>query len=147
MEIIEIINKKRKNIELNEREIEFITDGYVKGTICDYQMSALLMAICINGMTTSEINYLTKYMILSGKTIDTKSLGNHVLDKHSTGGVGDKTTLIVVPIVASLGVNVLKMSGRGLGHTGGTADKLESIPGYIISMTEKKFISQIKKSN
>lgn len=145
MEIIEIINKKRKNIELNEREIKFIIDGYVKGTICDYQMSALLMAICINGMSTSEINYLTKYMILSGKTIDTKSIGKHVLDKHSTGGVGDKTTLIVVPIVASLGVNVLKMSGRGLGHTGGTADKLESIPGYTINMTEKKFISQIKK--
>ena len=86
MEIIEIINKKRKNIELNEREIKFIIDGYVKGTICDYQMSALLMAICINGMSTSEINYLTKYMILSGKTIDTKSIGKHVLDKHSTGG-------------------------------------------------------------
>lgn len=145
MEIIEIINKKRKKMELSEKEIEFVIDKYVKEIITDYQMSALLMAICINGMSNEEINYLTKYMILSGKTIDTKNLGRHVLDKHSTGGVGDKTTLIVVPLVASLGINVLKMSGRGLGHTGGTADKLESIPGYKTSITEKKFINQIKK--
>lgn len=147
MNVIEIINKKRKKIELSEKEIEFVVNGYVNDTIADYQMSALLMAICINGMSYDEINYLTKYMILSGKTIDFKDIKGNILDKHSTGGVGDKTTLIIVPLVASLGVNVAKMSGRGLGHTGGTADKLESIPGYKINLTEKQFINQIKKIN
>lgn len=147
MNIIEIINKKRLNIELNEQEIKYVIENYVNGNIKDYQMSALLMAICINDCTIDETFYLTKYMIQSGHTIDFSSIKGPIVDKHSTGGVGDKTTLIIAPLVASTGLNVAKMSGHGLGFTGGTADKLEGIPGYKTNLTEQQFLNQIKKIN
>ena len=143
MNIVEIINKKRLNKELTDSEIQYVIEEYMKDNIKDYQMSALLMAICLNGMTDEEIFSLTKYMTLSGDRLDLSELGC-VVDKHSTGGVGDKTTMIVGPIVASCGVLVAKMSGRGLGHTGGTIDKLESIPGFVSNLTEEEFIRQVK---
>ena len=143
MNIIEIINKKRIGKILSKEEIEYVINGYVDGKIPDYQMSSLLMAIAIKGMTENEIIYLTTYMLNSGERLDLKSLGN-VVDKHSTGGVGDKTTMIVAPIVASCGVSVAKMSGRGLGHTGGTIDKLESIPGFQVNLDTANFLKQVK---
>ena len=143
MNIIEIINKKRLKEELSDEEIKYIIDGYLEGSIKDYQMSSLLMAILINDMTNNEIYSLTKYMADSGDKLDLSPLGNNVVDKHSTGGVGDKTTLIIAPIVASCGVKVAKMSGRGLGHTGGTIDKLESIPGFTVNLTEQEFLDQV----
>ncbi len=143
MNIIEIINKKRKYETLTDEEIKYIIDGYLSGDIKDYQMSALLMAILLNDMTSDEINSLTKYMADSGDKLDLSPLGVNVVDKHSTGGVGDKTTLIIAPLVASCGVKVAKMSGRGLGHTGGTIDKLESIPGFTVNLTEKEFINEV----
>ena len=124
MDIIEIINKKRLGKILSNEELTFVINGYLNGSIADYQMSSLLMAIVINGMTDHEIITLTKLMLESGERLDLSSLGT-VVDKHSTGGVGDKTTMIIAPIVASCGVKVAKMSGKGLGHTGGTIDKLE----------------------
>ena len=144
MNIIDIINKKRLGKILTEKEIEYIVNGYVNGSIPDYQMSSLLMAIVLKKMTEHEIILLTKYMLESGDRIDLSSL-EHVVDKHSTGGVGDKTTLIIGPIVASLGCSVAKMSGKGLGHTGGTIDKLESIPKFKVNLTEKEFIDSVKK--
>ena len=147
MNILDIINKKRLNSSLSKSEIEYVVRAYLDDTIKDYQMSSLLMAICINGMNQDEINYLTDAMINSGETIDLSNVGGATVDKHSTGGVGDKTTLIVAPIVASLGVKVYKMSGRGLGHTGGTIDKLESIPGFKVDLTKKQFLSQVNKIN
>ena len=146
MNIVEIIDKKRLNKELSKEEIEFFINGIVNNEIKDYQTSSLLMAITINGMSEDETCYLTDAMINSGEVIDLSSLGM-VVDKHSTGGVGDKTTLVLAPLVASLGVNVAKMSGRGLGHTGGTIDKLESIEGFNVTMDLKKFINQVKKIN
>lgn len=143
MNIVELINKKRLNQCLTDSEIKYIIEEYMNDNIKDYQMSSLLMAICINGMTDEEIFSLTKYMTLSGDKLDLTSLSN-VVDKHSTGGVGDKTTMIVGPLVASCGVPVAKMSGRGLGHTGGTIDKLESIPGFNSNLTEENFINQVK---
>ena len=143
MNIIDIIIKKKNKEVLTEEEIKYVVEGFTKGEIKDYQMSSLLMAIVLNGMTDDEVIYLTKYMILSGDSLDLSSI-NNVVDKHSTGGVGDKTTLIVGPIVASCGCYLAKMSGRGLGYTGGTIDKLESIPGFNTSLTEEKFISNIK---
>ena len=143
MNIIDIIDKKRKKEELTDEEIKYVVDSFTNGNIKDYQMSSLLMAITINDMTNEEIYSLTKHMLHSGSTIDLSMLSN-VVDKHSTGGVGDKTTLIISPIVASCGVNVAKMSGRGLGHTGGTIDKLESIPGFNVNLTKEEFINQIK---
>jgi len=147
MNIIEIINKKRQKEALTDNEIKYLIDGFLSGEIKDYQMSALLMAILLNDMTNDEINSLTKYMAGSGKTLDLSRLGLNVVDKHSTGGVGDKTTLIISPIVASLGVKVAKMSGRGLGHTGGTIDKLEAIPGFNVNLSEDDFINQVDKIN
>lgn len=147
MNILDIINKKRLNSSLSKSEIEYVVRAYLDDTIKDYQMSSLLMAICINGMNQDEINYLTEAMINSGETIDLSNVGGATVDKHSTGGVGDKTTLIVAPIVASLGIKVYKMSGRGLGHTGGTIDKLESIPGFKVDLTKKQFLSQVNKIN
>ena len=147
MNIIEIINKKSLKEELSDKEIKYVVDGFLSGEIKDYQMSALLMAILINDMTNDEIYSLTNYMALSGKMLDLSPLGPNVVDKHSTGGVGDKTTLIISPIVASCGVKVAKMSGRGLGHTGGTIDKLESIPSFDVSLTEEEFINQINDIN
>lgn len=146
MRMFDIIEKKKNKQELTKEEIKFVVENYTNGSVPDYQMSALLMAICINGMNDNEINYLTYYMLNSGDRIDL-SMFNNTVDKHSTGGVGDKTTLIVTPIVASLGDKVAKMSGRGLGFTGGTVDKLESIKGYNISLTKDEFINQVRDIN
>ncbi|MDO4394517.1 MAG: thymidine phosphorylase [Mycoplasmatota bacterium] len=145
MNIIDIINKKRLKEELTDEEIKYIIDKYLDDTIKDYQMSSLLMAILLNGMTDEEIYSLTKYMASSGDKLDLTILGDNVVDKHSTGGIGDKTTLIISPLVASCQVKVAKMSGRGLGYTGGTIDKLESIPGFNVNLTEKEFIAEINK--
>lgn len=143
MRMYDIIQNKRNGLELTDAEIEFFIKGYTDGTIPDYQASALMMAIYFNGMNERETVTLTKAMAVSGDTVDLSEFGNLSADKHSTGGVGDKTSLIVAPIVASLGGKVTKMSGRGLGHTGGTVDKLESIPGYNISIPEEQFKKQI----
>ena len=143
MNIIDIINKKRLGKILKEQELKYVIDGYLDGSIADYQMSSLLMAIVLQGMTDHEIITLTKLMLNSGEKLDLSTLGN-VVDKHSTGGVGDKTTMIIAPIVASCGVNVAKMSGKGLGHTGGTIDKLESIPGFRVNIDTEDFIKQVK---
>lgn len=147
MRMYDIIEKKRYNKELSKEEIEFFVYGYSNDEIPDYQVSALLMAICINGMSKNELSYLTFAMANSAKKIDLSELkvpGRYIVDKHSTGGVGDKVTLIVLPIVAALGVDVCKMSGRGLGYTGGTADKLESIEGYNIDVDIDDAIKQVK---
>ncbi|MBQ8192750.1 MAG: thymidine phosphorylase [Bacilli bacterium] len=144
MNIVDIIVKKKNNHILSEEEIKYVVNNFVNGVIKDYQMSALLMAIVINGMTEEETIYLTKYMMLSGSSLELDNLSN-VVDKHSTGGVGDKTTLIISPIVAACGCNVAKMSGRGLGFTGGTIDKLESIPGFRVNLGKNEFIEQIDK--
>jgi pyrimidine-nucleoside phosphorylase len=141
MKIYDIIDKKRHGMELGREEIEFVIDGYMKGEIADYQVSSLLMAICINSMTKNETAYLTSAMMNSGDVLDLSQLGNTTVDKHSTGGIGDKTTLIVAPIVASLGGVVAKMSGRGLGFTGGTIDKLESV-GVKVELSPKEFLKQ-----
>lgn len=145
MNIIEIINKKRLKQTLTDEEIKYVINNYLSGEIKDYQMSSLLMAILLNDMTNDEIYSLTKYMADSGDKLDLLSLGDNVVDKHSTGGVGDKTTLIIAPIVASCGVKVAKMSGRGLGHTGGTIDKLESIPGFTVNLNEQAFLNQVNE--
>ena len=143
MNIINIINKKRLKESLTDEEIKYIIEAFLSGEIKDYQMSSLLMAILLNDMTNDEIYSLTKYMADSGDKLDLSPLGTNVVDKHSTGGVGDKTTLIIAPIVAACGVKVAKMSGRGLGHTGGTIDKLESIPGFNVNLTEEQFLNQV----
>ncbi len=140
---LDIINKKRLGKELSYLELFDIFNGYLDGDVPDYQMSALLMAICINGMTDEEIFALTKIFIDSGDRLDFSDIKGIKVDKHSTGGIGDKTTLIIAPIVASLGIPVIKMSGRGLGYTGGTIDKLESIPGYRIDLSEKEIVKQV----
>ncbi len=141
----EIIKKKRNKLELTLEEIEFFILGYTRGEIPDYQMSALLMAIYFNGMSAAESVALTKTMLHSGITVDTKSIAGFKVDKHSTGGVGDKTSLILGPIVAAAGVYVPMISGRGLGHTGGTLDKLESIPGFNTQLSLTKFVELTKK--
>ena len=143
MNIIDIIVKKKNSFKLTKEEIEYAVNGYLKEEIKDYQMSSLLMAIVINGMDLEETINLTDVMINSGDKLDLSEIGK-VVDKHSTGGVGDKTTLVLAPLVASVGVNVAKMSGRGLGHTGGTIDKLESISGFKVSLSREEFIKQIK---
>lgn len=145
MNIVDIINKKRFNNELTKDEINYTISEYVKGDVTDYQISALLMAICINGMTNDEVFYLTEAMLNSGDIIDLRDINGIIVDKHSTGGVGDKTTMVVAPLVASCGVSVAKMSGRGLGFTGGTADKLTSIPGFNMDFTTEEFINQVKE--
>lgn len=143
--IVEIINKKRLGKILSKRELESIFNGYLNGDVKDYQMSALLMAICIKGMTEKEIFDLTDIFIKSGEVLDFSTIEGVKIDKHSTGGVGDKTTLIIGPIVASLGIPVIKMSGRGLGFTGGTIDKLESIPGFRTDLSVQEIEEQVKK--
>ncbi len=143
MSMVDIINKKRLGRELSDHDLEEAFLGYDKGEIPDYQMSSLLMAICMNGMTEEEIFTLTDIFIHSGDQLDLSGIEGVTVDKHSTGGVGDKTTLIVASIAASLGVRVPKMSGRGLGHTGGTIDKLESIPGFRVNLSEEEFIHQL----
>lgn len=145
MNIIDIINKKRLKQSLTDEELKYVIDAYLSGEIKDYQMSSLLMAIVLNGMENEEIFSLTKYMANSGDILDLSNLGTNVVDKHSTGGVGDKTTLVVGPIVASLGLGVLKMSGRSLGFTGGTIDKLMSIPGYRVNLTNEEFIENVNE--
>ena len=142
--ILEIINKKRLGKELSYKELDYFFNGYLNGEIADYQMASLLMAICINGMTDEEIFSLTKIFIDSGDILDFSDIEGIKVDKHSTGGIGDKTTLVIAPIVASLGIPVIKMSGRGLGYTGGTIDKLESIPGFRIDLKEKEIFEQVK---
>ena len=143
MRIYDIIAKKRDNGVLTKQEIEFFVEGYTSGEIKDYQASALLMAICINGMNSEETAYLTMAMANSGEMADLSEIEGIKIDKHSTGGVGDKTSLIVGPIVASFGVPVAKMSGRGLGHTGGTIDKLESISGFNIAIEKDDFVKNV----
>lgn len=145
MRMYDIIENKRNGKELSKEEIEFFIKGYTNGSIPDYQASAFCMAVYFKGMTENETVLLTEAMANSGDTVDLSMFGNLSADKHSTGGVGDKTSLIVAPIVASLGGKVTKMSGRGLGHTGGTVDKLESIPGYKTTLSGDEFISQVEK--
>lgn len=145
MNIVDIINKKRVGEVLTREELDYAFNGYLNGTVKDYQMSSLLMAICINGMDEYETFALTDIFINSGDILDLSSIEGIKVDKHSTGGVGDKVTLIIGPIVASTGCVVPKMSGRGLGHTGGTIDKLESIEGFNTSLSEEEFINQVKK--
>lgn len=145
MRMYDIILKKRNGEALNREEISYFINGYVSGEIPDYQASALCMAIYFQGMTDEETVILTDCMAHSGDTVDLSSFGALSVDKHSTGGVGDKTSLIISPIVAALGGKVTKMSGRGLGHTGGTVDKLESIPGYRVTMPREEFLKQVEK--
>ena len=144
MRMYDIIHKKRCGLALDEAEIRFFVEGYTRGDIPDYQASALCMAICCRGMTSEETAVLTDAIMRSGDVVDLSMFGDLSVDKHSTGGVGDKTSLIVAPVVASLGGKMAKMSGRGLGHTGGTVDKLESIAGYRTSMTREEFIDTVK---
>ncbi|MDO5556066.1 MAG: thymidine phosphorylase [Clostridia bacterium] len=145
MNIQEIIAKKRDNKKLNEEEIRYFVSEYTKGNITDYQAAALIMAIYINGMSRKETTSFALEMANSGKILDLSEISNTIVDKHSTGGVGDKITIILMPIIASLGIPVVKMSGRGLGFTGGTADKLEAIPGYRTNITTKELINNVKK--
>ena len=141
----DIILKKRANLPLTDKEIRFVIDGYVKGEIPDYQVSALLMTIVFNGMNARELGTLTLAMAQSGNMVDLSNIDGITVDKHSTGGVGDKTTLIIAPLVAACGGKVAKMSGRGLGHTGGTIDKMESIPNLKVSLEQDAFINQVNK--
>ena len=144
MNILSIIAKKRDKKVLTKEEIELFVKDYTRGVITDYQAAALIMAIYINGMTNEEITNLTLAMANSGDTLDLTDISPNIVDKHSTGGVGDKITLILMPIVASLGIPVAKMSGRGLGFTGGTIDKLESIPGYNVDLSIEEFKENVK---
>lgn len=147
MRMVDLINKKRNKELLSEEEINFIINGYCHSDIPDYQISAWLMAICFNGLSTEELYFLTKAMVNSGKIIDLSKINGIIVDKHSTGGVGDKVSIVLIPLVASCGLKVAKMSGRGLGHTGGTLDKLESIDGFNISLNYQQFINQINDIN
>ncbi len=147
MNFADIIIKKKNNQKLTNDELKYFADGAAKGTIPDYQLSALLMAICINSLDSEETLYLTDAMINSGEVLNLKDIKGIKVDKHSTGGVGDTTTLILAPLVASLGLPVVKMSGRGLGHTGGTLDKLESIPGFNVNITPEKAVEQVNNHN
>ena len=145
MRVYDLIQKKKNGEALTPAELEFLVRGYTDGTIPDYQMSAFAMAVYFRSMTAEETAALTDAMARSGDTVDLSCFGDLSVDKHSTGGVGDKTTLILAPIVASLGCKVAKMSGRGLGHTGGTVDKLESIPGYKTTLTGEEFLNQVSE--
>ncbi len=146
MNTVEIIRKKRDRKQLTKEEIEYLVINFTRGKIPDYQFSAFLMAAYLNGMNKKETSFLTQSMLNSGKIIDLASIKGKKIDKHSTGGVGDKTSLIIAPIVAASGVNVPMISGRGLGHTGGTLDKLESIPGFKTNISLSRYINIIKKS-
>ncbi|WP_027334815.1 pyrimidine-nucleoside phosphorylase [Mycoplasmopsis felifaucium] len=145
MRVVDLIDKKRHGLELTKEEIDFLLGSYVAGKTPDYQMAAFLMAVMFQGMKPAELAYFTKVMMHSGDVMDLSSIPGIKVDKHSTGGVGDKTTLAVAPIVGALGAPVAKMSGRGLGHTGGTIDKLESIPGFTVELTDEQFKKQVKE--
>lgn len=145
MRAVDIIQKKRDGLALTKEEIEWLIEGYVAGTVPDYQMSAFAMAVYFKGMTTEEISHMTMKMVQTGQQFDLSAIPGIKVDKHSTGGVGDKVTLVLVPLVASFGVPVAKMSGRGLGHTGGTIDKLESIKGFQIERNQEEFIRQVQE--
>ena len=145
MRAVDIIQKKRDGLGLSSQEIEWLIDGYIAGTVPDYQMSAFAMAVYFKGMTTREISDLTMAMVGTGQQFDLSAISGIKVDKHSTGGVGDKVTLILAPLVASFGVPVAKMSGRGLGHTGGTIDKLESVKGYQVERSQEDFIKQVQE--
>ena len=147
MRMVDLIEYKKNNGEFNQQQIQFIIDGYVDGSIPDYQMSALLMAICFQGLTAKETAILTQAMEYSGDIIDLSKIEGVKVDKHSTGGVGDKTSLVLGPIVAACGGKVAKMSGRGLGHTGGTIDKLETFKGFSVELTEEQFIENVNNIN
>lgn len=144
MRAVDLIQKKRDGQELSSNEIQWLIEGYVAGTVPDYQMSAFAMAVYFQGMTTREISDLTMNMVKTGQEFDLSAIDGVKVDKHSTGGVGDKVTLILAPLVASFDVPVAKMSGRGLGHTGGTIDKLESIKGFQIERSQDEFIKQVQ---
>jgi pyrimidine-nucleoside phosphorylase len=145
MQMYDLINKKKNKGELSKEEIDFIIEGYTKGEIPDYQMSAFLMAVCLNKMTHEETADFTVAMANSGDLLDLSAIHGIKVDKHSTGGVGDKTSLVLSPMVASLGIPVAKMSGRGLGHTGGTIDKLESFPGFSTNIASEQFIDNLNR--
>ena len=145
MRAVDIIQKKRDSLELASQEIQWLIEGYVDGTVPDYQMAAFAMAVYFKGMTTREISDLTMTMVGTGEQFDLSEIAGIKVDKHSTGGVGDKVTLVLVPLVASFGVPVAKMSGRGLGHTGGTIDKLESIKGFQVERSQEDFIKQVQE--
>ena len=145
MRMYDIIAKKRDGGTLDHEELSFAVNGYVAGDVPDYQMSALLMAIYLRGMTDEETAMLTDVMAHSGDMVDLSAIAGIKADKHSTGGVGDKTTLVIAPIVAACGVKIAKMSGRGLGHTGGTIDKMEAVPGTRTSLTQEEFFRQVNE--
>ncbi len=145
MRVVDLIQKKKDGLAHTKEEIDFLVENYTKGAIEDYQMSAWLMAVCFNGLTDEETAYMTESFVNSGDVLDFSSISSDIADKHSTGGVGDKVTLVLIPILAQLGVYTAKLSGRGLGFTGGTIDKLESIPNFRCELTNDEFFNQIKK--
>src|SRR5688572_32110335 len=147
MRTVDLIQRKRNGEELSSEEIAFLIDGYTQGEIPDYQMAAFLMAVYFKGMVDAETDALTRCMLSSGTTIDLSSVPGVKVDKHSTGGVGDKTSLIAAPLAAAAGVVVPMISGRGLGHTGGTLDKLEAIPGFRTTLSIEEFQAQLLKHN
>lgn len=147
MRAVDLIQKKKLGQKHTREEIYTLVEGYTKGEIEDYQMSAWLMAVCFQGLDKEETAYLTEAFVDSGEALDFSSISNFVADKHSTGGVGDKVTIVLIPLLASLGVTCAKLSGRGLGYTGGTVDKLESIPNFKCEMSKDDFMKQIKEIN
>lgn len=145
MRIVDVIEKKKKGYALTEEEIKFFIDGIMNGTVEDYQASALLMAVYFKGMNIDETTWLTKYMVESGEILDLSDISTNIVDKHSTGGVGDKITLMFLPLMAAAGLYTAKLSGRGLGHTGGTIDKLESIPNFRTDLSIEEFKAKVKE--